>query len=311
MSQIEAIQATATDALSCKIYAIKRGYYRDDPMTTLITAEPERKSPEIARGTWARVMGTRTRLEGFLQATDGRKNIINCGCGFDTSFWTSLSITKDIKWIDIDMEGIVRKKIRLLRSPKSKPLLNQLVDVSFTPNELLSQSYSLITCDLGDVETIKSKIEKILSPEERKFPTCLIFECVLVYMDPIKSETMLSYFTSQFDKLMSISYEQVNLNDRFGQVMLNNLTSRGCGLAGYDACESVQTQQERFLNCGFQESKCELMSDIYESLPGRTDIEKLEFLDDVDIFKQLLQHYSITTSSNSAIFDAIVYNVQA
>ena len=87
MSQIEAIQATATDALSCKIYAIKRGYYRDDPMTTLITAEPERKSPEIARGTWARVMGTRTRLEGFLQATDGRKNIINCGCGFDTSFW--------------------------------------------------------------------------------------------------------------------------------------------------------------------------------------------------------------------------------
>ena len=125
-------------------------------------------------------------------------------------------------------------------------------------------------------------------------------------MDPIKSETMLSYFTSQFDKLMSISYEQVNLNDRFGQVMLNNLTSRGCGLAGYDACESVQTQQERFLNCGFQESKCELMSDIYESLPGRTDIEKLEFLDDVDIFKQLLQHYSITASSNSAIFDAIV-----
>ena len=95
------------------------------------------------------------------------------------AFRTSLSITKDIKWIDIDMEGIVRKKIRLLRSPKSKPLLNQLVDVSFTPNELLSQSYSLITCDLGDVETIKSKIEKILSPEEQKFPTCLIFECVL------------------------------------------------------------------------------------------------------------------------------------
>ena len=98
-------------------------------------------------------------------------------------FRTSLSITKDIKWIDIDMEGIVRKKIRLLRSPKSKTLINQLVDVSFTPNELLSQSYSLITCDLGDVEIIKSKIEKLLSPEERKFPTCLIFECVLGMLD--------------------------------------------------------------------------------------------------------------------------------
>ena len=77
------------------------------------------------------------------------------------------------------MEGIVRKKIRLLRSPKSKPLLNQLIDVSFTPNELRSENYSLITCDLGDVESIKSKIEMILTPEERKYPTCLIFECVL------------------------------------------------------------------------------------------------------------------------------------
>ena len=41
------------------------------------------------------------------------------------------------------------------------------------------------------------------------------------------------------------------------------------------------------------------MTDIYKYLPGRLDIEKLEFLDDVDIFNQLLQHYSITTSTNS------------
>ena len=90
MSSIEAIQATATDALSCKIYAIKRGYYRDDPMTTLITFEPERKSPEIARGTWARVIGTRSKLDSFLRTDRGRKNIINCGCGFDTSFSRSV-----------------------------------------------------------------------------------------------------------------------------------------------------------------------------------------------------------------------------
>ena len=56
-------------------------------MTTLITFEPERKSPEIARGTWARVIGTRSKLDSFLRTDRGRKNIINCGCGFDTSFW--------------------------------------------------------------------------------------------------------------------------------------------------------------------------------------------------------------------------------
>ena len=70
-------------------------------------------------------------------------------------------------------------------------------------------------------------------------------------------------------------------------------------LAGYDACLSVDTQTSRFESAGFIHSKCELMTDIYKYLPGRLDIEKLEFLDDVDIFNQLLQHYSITTSTNS------------
>ena len=50
----EAIQATATDALSCKIYAIKNGYYQDKAMTKLVSVKTDRKSPEITRGTWAR-----------------------------------------------------------------------------------------------------------------------------------------------------------------------------------------------------------------------------------------------------------------
>lgn len=35
------------------------------------------------------------------------------------------------------------------------------------------------------------------------------------------------------------------MDDRFGDVMLNNLRSRGCSLAGVDACISLDTQIDR------------------------------------------------------------------
>lgn len=35
------------------------------------------------------------------------------------------------------------------------------------------------------------------------------------------------------------------MNDRFGDVMLNNLRSRGCNLAGVEACLSLDSQIDR------------------------------------------------------------------
>ena len=61
--------------------------------------------------------------------------------------------------------------------------------------------------------------------------------------------------------ISKLSYEQVNLNDRFGQVMVDNLTSRGCGLRGYELCQSKQTQENRFMSAGFKKSNCQLMRD--------------------------------------------------
>lgn len=42
---------------------------------------------------------------------------------------------------------------------------------------------------------------------------------------------------------------QVNMGDKFGDVMLRNLRARGCPLAGVGACQSLNTQRER---CVFQ-----------------------------------------------------------
>lgn len=37
-------------------------------------------------------------------------------------------------------------------------------------------------------------------------------------------------------------YIQVNMGDRFGQVMIENLQRRQCSLAGVEICQSLDTQ---------------------------------------------------------------------
>ena len=34
-----------------------------------------------------------------------------------------------------------------------------------------------------------------------------------------------------------LNHEQLNMNDRFGQVMMDNLSQRGCGLPGVSSCK--------------------------------------------------------------------------
>jgi len=36
------------------------------------------------------------------------------------------------------------------------------------------------------------------------------------------------------------------MNDRFGQVMIANLETRGCGLSGVQHCQSLDSQKARY-----------------------------------------------------------------
>lgn len=193
----------------------------------------------------------------------------------------------------------MRQRIRRLRMPGAKSLLSPLKNLKITDNQLSSDNYFIRKLDMkqsdGSVKLLEDIKEEFEIDEQTD--VCLVFECVLVYMATEISGRFLKAAADLFQNLKVISYEQLNLNDRFGAVMLDNLVQRGCGLDGINACLSKKTQMDRFKAAGFNDINCKDMYEIYLALPNRDIIERIEFLDDVEIFQQLLQHYGITTAT--------------
>lgn len=97
---------------------------------------------------------------------------------------------------------------------------------------LRSQVYNLLPIDLRlpPSTTLATVLPTLLSPT---LPTLLLFECVLVYLTPATSDSLLQWFVDYFTVpssmepragiLGAVVYEMFGLGDSFGRVMLNNL----------------------------------------------------------------------------------------
>uniref|UniRef100_A0A8W4FGX5 Leucine carboxyl methyltransferase 1 n=1 Tax=Sus scrofa TaxID=9823 RepID=A0A8W4FGX5_PIG len=108
-----------------------------------------------------------------------------------------------------------------------------------------------------------------------KLPTLLVAECVLVYMTPEQSANLLKWAANSFETAMLINYKQVNMDDRFGQIMIENLRRR------------EWRPKERLLSSGWESASAVDMVELYSKLPraevSRYGIESLEFLDEMEL----------------------------
>ncbi|ROL51714.1 Leucine carboxyl methyltransferase 1 [Anabarilius grahami] len=172
-------------------------------------------------------------------------------------------------------------------------LLDAFLEKTQYSHSLDSDRYCIIAADLRDLPTLEDKLKKFqINPE---LPTLFLSECVLVYMTPEQSSKLVHWVADTFPTAMFINYEQVNMNDRFGHIMIENLQRRQCNLAGVDLCQSLDSQKERFLSAGWESVNALDMMMVYSMLPQEdvARIERLEFLDEKELLQQLLQHYCI------------------
>ncbi|XP_074960691.1 leucine carboxyl methyltransferase 1 isoform X1 [Phalacrocorax aristotelis] len=272
----EAVRGTCEDASVCKRFAVSVGYWKDPYIQYFVRQAKERKAPEINRGYYARVHGVSYLIKAFLKKTECNCQIVNLGAGMDTLFWR----LKDEnllprKYFEVDFPMIVARKIHNIKSkpPLSKPIMEShsgdslLID----SHSLDSSRYSIVGADLRFSSDLEEKLKK--HNLDIHLPTLLVAECVLVYMTPQQSANLLKWAASTFPVAMFINYEQVNMTDRFGQIMIENLQRRQCNLAGVEVCRSLDSQRERLLLNGWETARAIDMMKVYSFLP-QADVKR-------------------------------------
>ncbi|XP_030067415.1 leucine carboxyl methyltransferase 1 isoform X2 [Microcaecilia unicolor] len=280
-------------------FAVSVGYWPDPYIQHFVRQAKERKAPEINRGYYARVQAVNLLLDAFLERTGCNCQVISLGAGLDTTFWRLKDKNRlPRKYFEVDFPTIVARKIH---SIKSKPPLSKPIMDSHSGQSLLINSHSLDSCrycivgaDLRNLPDLEEKLKKFNL--ETQLPTVLVAECVLVYMSPEQSASLIKWAACAFHTAMIINYEQVNMGDRFGQIMVENLQRRHCNLAGVETCQSLESQRGRLVSNGWENASALDMMKVYSSLPQDDvrRIEKLEFLDEKELLEQLLLHYCVS-----------------
>ncbi|XP_067008790.1 leucine carboxyl methyltransferase 1 isoform X2 [Anabrus simplex] len=288
----EAVQATNDDASHCKRCAVQLGYWTDNYIS-LFVPKSDRKTPEINRGYYARTKGVGLFIDKFLQKGGNRCQIINLGSGFDTLYWRLKDAGQEVSnFVEMDFPTVTSRKCYFIKHG----------EVRLSPTDLHAANYHIVGVDLRNLNEVQAK----LTEAEVKFdyPTLFIAECVLVYIEIPQVTHLLQWLASNFKNCVFINYEQVNMVDKFGEVMLRNLRARGCPLAGVAACKNLETQRERFLGSGWEGARAWDMVQIYDALPtaDRQRIERIEFLDEQELLVQLFQHYCICVAWNGDTF---------
>lgn len=294
----DGVMSTNDDASSCKRYATHKKYWTDEYIQYFIRNLPPRKAPEINRGYFLRHFAMRSVIDKFLDITNCSCQIVSLGCGFDTLFWNlnQQNLLPSGGIFEVDLQPMVQKKMHLI---KTRAPLHQAFkgDVKLDSSQLHSQNYHLVSGDLRDVQGLKQILTK--SGVDDKIPTLFIIECVFVYIDTESVQSLLDFINRDFKTSLIVDYDPVNLNDRFGEVMKVNLKGRNCVLHG--AHDTLDSKMKIYSQ--FDGSRSRLLIDIYNALPPteRSRIEKIEFLDEVDLLYDLLKHYCICIASNDEL----------
>ncbi len=293
---------TNNDACQCKLYAIERGYWTDPYLKLLAgSGHHERRTPEISLGYYVRVHGLRYLIEKFITLTNHQCQILNLGCGLDTTIFYLLDNSNFHfqHFVDIDFDEITEiksHKIRRLPSLQKKlPPEDKSLKI---PCGFHSSLYTILPADLRDTRQLDTQL-KLLS--EKKIidytkPTLFLSECVLIYMSNDHSLNLLSYLSKTFSQCcLFVNFEQINLHDRFGQIMIENLKQRSCHLVGMDSCRSLQSQSDRYLQANFTSASGITLNEFYKKYLNSKEKQRIEMidggLDEKELLEQLFEHY--------------------
>jgi len=308
--------------------------------------------PIIRKGTHARVCAVDKAISAFLSLqleedtsnAKGRRQVVILGAGRDTTYlryrfgYQKGFEENQVDWFEVDHPFVIEQKAHtwLCNSApagyKYNSEMNVATGVSYRASfssqgasDANDSTYHLICHDLRSPPS--SLFEKLSDPfhgYDRSIPTIFVMECVIMYLPDEASRNLLRYLagngaeadqSNQVDSFVTIAmYDPIPNNDRFGQVMLNNLQKRGItGQTHEDGERHEQLSLERTptlsdhlakLNkCGFDIAVGCHMMDAYDygivSIDDRRRAARCEMLDELEEFVLLMRHYCLCVGVHS------------
>ncbi|KAI8827188.1 S-adenosyl-L-methionine-dependent methyltransferase [Fimicolochytrium jonesii] len=302
LNEDDTIRSTNDDASISRLAAVNLGYL-PDPYAKHFVRRAQKRPPVINRGTFARSKALETLIDHFLASGDGNpqgKQIVSLGAGSDTRYFLLKSAGRQPrKYFEIDFPEIVSKKGQTIAK---NPPLTKLVGpfkIERGGLELHGLDYHLIS---GDLRTFSDQLIPRLNSLglDSTLPTLFLCECVLIYLQPALSRTILSATSTLVREGggggVFVVYEQIHPDDAFGRVMAQNLRLRGIDLLGWSEWPDLEAQKRRFKECGWDAGRAVDMNMFWESLDleERERIAKLEIFDEVEEWQLLSDHYCVS-----------------
>jgi len=316
-----AIRQTDSDAALARLSAVQKQYLQDPFLKHLLPRGSQYQPPRpplINIGTYVRSQGIDSLVNQWLalSAQEGKKcQIVSLGAGSDTRFWRiAAGPQTEIleKYVEIDFtENTTKKAMAIRKSRDLSALLGKPEDVTLinAGTGLSSPVYHLLAADLRSPST--GSLAQLFQAGESNapplldisLPTLLLFECVLVYMTPAQSFSLVQWFVDHFSQggrrtmLGGIVYEMFGLSDSFGKVMLANLKTRHVELPGAEPYPTFASLPSRFRQHGFEHSHAITLRDYRRNCIEPIEYERisqLELLDEMEELELVLAHYAIT-----------------
>lgn len=329
----EVTRLTAKDCLRNKYLTAMRGYVGSstsvDPflqlMTNFIIKNQDMVSnvPIIRRGYYARMSSQRMVLDQFLHEMGSRADVsktqILClGSGYDTELWShTLSFPGRIALFEVDFPKIIEKKLEFCKhlqvAKNAKHPIGGNIDRSKIKTLLENVTFGSVDCPIQFIRRdLRSEVDLLVSDLvnagfciDNQHPTLIITECVMVYMDSKSGNGLIKkladLFTASSCSATWVSYDMLYKDDPFGQMMLGNLQRRnGLSVPSLLDYPTLESQEKRFVDLGWETVKTNTMLSYYNnfvSLSEKKRIAAIEMLDEVEEWKLLMDHYTLTTAS--------------
>ncbi len=302
------------------------------PTTNISTQQKQTLPPVqviIKRGTYARVACMYKAISVYLdecRTLFQGSQVIVIGSGKDTTFFRilderrrmnqSTNERQHLHWFEVDHNMIVEQKTKVIqRSPvfgsECHKVANQDSSYAVTSSSDSEQvwpnaKYHLLGHNLNsDPDHL---IEKLMHCGlDPMVPTLIVLECVLMYMTKDAATTLLQSLNQQCQDCTMVSYEPIlGYDSSFGRVMEENLSK--IGVVHPKSCfVEIRTLQQYIQQLygmvGCQRSVgCDMYTayDTILSTQQRAHAQKCEFLDELEEFILIMQHYCFIVSNNNS-----------